>query len=67
MTVLTAKGEVGASSTRRKRRGRTNEVRFSLDHLSIVVFPGANNSFAIPIVAHGGGGNESSSKVDVIG
>jgi hypothetical protein len=33
VNVLTAKGEVGASSIWRKRRRRTIEVRFFLDYL----------------------------------
>ena len=59
MTVLTAKGKVGASSIWRKRRGRTIELKVVPDYLLCDASLEADNSFAIPVVAHGGS-NESS-------
>ena len=57
MTVVTSKDEVDASSIWRKRRRRTNELRFISDYL---INSGrrlvANNNILIPFVAHGGSG-----------
>ena len=44
----------------KKAKGRTIEVRVFLGYLCNLSLE-ANNSFAIPIVAHDGGSNESSS------
>lgn len=58
MTVLTAKDKVG-DDVWRKRKRRTIYIRLFLGYLWNLLLE-ANDSFAIPIVAHDGGGNESS-------